>query len=383
MTEQRTMQTPSTSADPQARWMAVISGRERGLSAAAARLFLAHQAVLYRLALAIRNLMCRLPRYVKRVPCPVVSVGNLTIGGTGKTPMVAYLARLAVELGRRPLIVSRGYGGRPGGLNEEARELQRLVPGVPHVQNPNRYRAILDWLARRGCDLAILDDGFQHRRLVRDLDIVLVDALRPFGYGRLLPRGLLREPLAALRRADLVVITRAELVDAAQVARLKRDLQGRLRPGTPILVAEHRPTGLTILDGSRRPAESLRGQDVAAACGIGNPEAFRLTLEHLGACVRLFEIFRDHYPYTPGDLAGLIQAARSAGAKTLVTTGKDFVKWLPLLGSQAAAPSVEVAALEVAMALVEGEDLLRSRVAALGAGTAGDGHAPPQDLSAD
>ena len=383
MSEQRPMQTPSSRADPQARWIALISGQKRGLLAGAARLLLALQAILYRAALAIGSAMCHLPRYVKRVPCSVISVGNLTIGGTGKTPMVAYLARLAAALDRRPLIVSRGYGARPGRLNEEARELERLVPGVPHVQNADRYRAIVDWRTRHACDLVILDDGFQHRRLARDLDIVLVDALRPFGFGRVLPRGLLREPLSALRRADVIVVTRAELVAAAELARLKRDLEPRLRPGTPILVAEHRPTALVMLDGSRRPPESLRGQNVAAACAIGNPEAFRLTVEHLGARVALFETFRDHHPYAPADLAGLIEAARTAGAKTLVTTGKDSVKWLPLMEGQAAAPSVEIGALEVEMALVEGEDLLRGRVAALGAVKAGGEHAPTQDIPAD
>jgi tetraacyldisaccharide 4'-kinase len=361
MNEPRPTRSP---ADPQARWLAIVSGEKRGFGAAAARCFLTHQELLYRFALGVRNLLCRLPGYVKRAPCPVISAGNLTVGGTGKTPMVAYLARLVTEQGKRPLIVSRGYGGRPGTPNEEARELERLCPGVPHVQDAVRFRAICKWTAGHPCDVAILDDGFQHRQLARDLDVVLIDALRPFGFGRLLPRGLLREPLSALRRAEIAIITRAELVDEAELASLKRDLAPLVRPATPILVAQHQLVGLSMLDGSTRPPQWLRGQDVAAACGIGNPEAFRRTLEHLGAQLKLFETFRDHHPYARDDLARLIEAAGDAGAKTLVTTGKDYVKWLPLLGDRQTA-GVEIGALEVAMKLVEGEDVLRSRLTAL------------------
>jgi tetraacyldisaccharide 4'-kinase len=214
-------------------------------------------------------------------------------------------------------------------------------------------------LARNPCDLIILDDGFQHRRLGRDLDIVLIDALQPFGFGRLLPRGLLREPLSALRRADMVVITRAELVDAADLGRIKEAVSLYVRPETPILVAEHRPGALVMLDGSRRPAEWLAKQDVAAACGIGNPEAFRRTIAQLGANVQHFEVFADHHAYAHEDLDRLIAAAAGAGLKTLVTTGKDYVKWQPLLEGRAA-PGVEIAALEVELRMVEGEETLRN-----------------------
>jgi tetraacyldisaccharide 4'-kinase len=345
-------------------WFAVISGERRGIEATLERAALALLAILYRAALATHNLAWRLFGSVKRAPCPVISVGNITVGGTGKTPMVAYLAHLASEMGRRPLILSRGYGGQAGRPNEEARELERLCPGVPHVQNPDRVRAMEEGLSRNQCDLIILDDGFQHRRLGRDLDIVLIDALQPFGFGRLLPRGLLREPLPALARADMVVITRAELVDAADLGRIKESVGLYVRPDTPILVAEHRPGALVMLDGSRRPAESLRGQDIAAACGIGNPEAFRRTIAQLGANVQYFEAFADHHAYTRADLDRLIAAAAAAGCKTLVTTGKDYVKWQPLLEGQAS-PGVEIAALEVELRVVEGEEALRQRLGSI------------------
>ena len=346
-------------------WLAVISGERRGLPAALARCSLSILAGLYRAVLALCDLWFRMPGAAKRAPCPVVSVGNLTVGGTGKTPMVAYLARLVGEMGGRPVILSRGYGGVSGGPNEEAIELARLCPGVPHLQNPDRLAALEGWLAGNPCDVAILDDGFQHRRLARSLDIVLIDALRPFGFGHVLPRGLLREPLSALRRADSVVITRAELVTPEGVKLVTQTISAHVRPGTPVLVAKHEPGGLTMADGSRRDAASLRGRDIAAACGIGNPGAFRRTLENAGAQVRLFEIFPDHYAYSAGDLDRLLRAAEAGCCKTLVTTGKDYVKWQPLLAGRRSLPPVEVAALEVTLRILEGEETLRRQVGAL------------------
>jgi len=340
--------------------MAAASGEAQGLGPVVARAGLAILSAGYRAGLAAANLRRRLPGGVRCAPCPVISVGNLTVGGTGKTPMVAYLADLLVAEGRRPLIVSRGYGAEAGAMNEEARELALRCPDVPHVQDPDRLRAIR--VHADACDVAILDDGFQHRRLARDLDIVLLDGLCPFGYGHLLPRGLLREPPSALRRADVIVITRADLVDRAALAHLKASAVRHAAPGTPVLTAEHRPEGVALADGSRAAPDWLDGRTVAAACGIGNPEAFRRTLQRLGAVVVRLDAFRDHHAYTAGDVARLADAAREAGAGALVTTGKDFVKWQPLLGERPDGDAVPVAALEVAMCLTDGEDDLRRLV---------------------
>jgi len=352
------------------RWLGLVSGEARGVGPSIARAGLTVLASGYRAGLALADLRRRLPGGVRRARCPVASVGNLTVGGTGKTPMVAYLANLVAGEGYRPLIVSRGYGAERGAMNEEARELAERCPGIPHVQGADRLRAVRAYAAAHPCDVAILDDGFQHRRLARDLDIVLLDALRPFGYGHLLPRGLLREPPSALRRADVLVVTRADLVDAEALARVKEAAERYAGTAAPVLTAEHRPAGLVFADGSRAPSEWLAGRTVAAACAIGNPEAFRRTLERLDARVVRLDAFRDHHAYTAEDLSRLAGAAREAGAAALVTTGKDFVKWRPLLADgtfQAAqaegdALSPPVAALEVAMVLTDGEGRLRQRV---------------------
>ena len=343
------------------------------MAASLARAGLGVLSLLYRLGLSVGNLRWLLPGLVRRPPCPVVSVGNLTVGGTGKTPMAACLADLVIELGGAPLIVSRGYGGDEGRPNDEARELQRLCPDVPHVQDADRVRAIRQWVGHHPCDLAILDDGFQHRRCARDLDIVLIDALRPFGYGHLLPRGLLREPLSALRRADVIVITRADLPAADELATLKAKVSGLVPGDTPVLLAEHRPVAIRLADGSRRDLDWLAGREVAAACAIANPQAFRMTLEQLGARVTPFNAFRDHHVYTREDLNRLMAGAEAAGAKTLVTTGKDFVKWFPMIDAGEIAPCLEVAAVDIALRVTEGEDVLRRRVAALLPGSEGQG----------
>jgi len=362
----------ATPGDPRREraWLDLVSGRAVGLSATLARFGLWLLAGLYRAGLALASFRYCLPGADRRIARPVVSVGNLTLGGTGKTPMAAFLARLVTEMGGRPVIVSRGYGAASGAPNEEAMELARLCPGVPCVWNRDRWQAIHDWMWRHPCDLAILDDGFQHRRLARDLDIVLVDALQPFGHGHVLPRGLLREPPSALRRADLVVITRAELVGSREMDALKGRLHGLVRAGVPILVAHHQPSALVRADGSREAPESLRGETVAAACGIGNPEAFRATLQRLGARVEKWDVFPDHHAYASADVERLLSAARSAGLKRLVTTVKDYVKWEPLLADRSERPAVEVVALEVRMAMVEGEGELRAAVQALLPGAA-------------
>jgi tetraacyldisaccharide 4'-kinase len=360
-----TCPTRTTAGDHQSAYLRIISGRSECPCNGVLRWALAPLAVLYRAGLVISNLRYHLPRGVLRAARPVVSVGNLTVGGTGKTPMVALIARLCKELGSEPVIVSRGYHAQPGQANDESMEMERLAPGVPVIQNPDRWKAISDFTWHNPCGMAILDDGFQHRRLARDLDIVLVDATAPFGYGHVLPMGLLREPLSALWRADMVVITRTELVETAAVEEIRRRLVNHLRPGTPILVARNRPSTLLAVDGSRSDAAALKGAAVAAACGIGNPDAFAATLRAAGADVKSFSAFPDHYAYTAEDLANLLKIAEASGLKMLVTTGKDFVKWLPLLVSRQGPAGVEAVALEVVFEIVEGEDVLRQRLARL------------------
>ncbi len=272
------------------------------------------------------------------VPVPVVSVGNLTAGGTGKTPCVAFLARKLGVRGRRVGILSRGYGAprnAPRRENDEARWFEATLPGVERVQDPDRVAGALELLSR-GVDVILLDDGFQHRRLARDLDLVLVDATRPWGLPppsgggapvqACLPRGLLREPPAALARADALVLTRTDQLATRELDALRAELE-RIAPGRPLLCGVHRPVRLCGPDGQMLALAELLGREVDLLSAIGNPEAFQRTLEGLGARVASHRVFPDHHLYSSADLTGL-----GVGGRWLVTTEKDAVK---LAGSRA------------------------------------------------
>jgi tetraacyldisaccharide 4'-kinase len=265
----------------------------------------------------------RLPSY--RAPVPVVSVGNLTLGGTGKTPCVEYIARFYLQLGQRVAILSRGYGGGAAG-NDEARMLATLLPQVPHYQGGDRVALALRAVAQSASQVLILDDGFQHRRLARDLDVVLIDASAPWGGGRLFPRGLLREPLHSLRRADVVLLSRCDQVPASQLEGVRRQL-ATLAPEVPLVETVHEVVGLSNAAGQQRTADWLRGRPAGGFCGLGNPQAFRRTLEQLGAALLGFRTFPDHHRYTSADLTALAHWADSLpGDCVLVTTQKDLVK---------------------------------------------------------
>jgi tetraacyldisaccharide 4'-kinase len=289
-----------------------------------------------------------------RVEVPVVSVGNLSAGGTGKTPFVAFLARRFLARGLRVGLLSRGYGAPRGSaerVNDEARWFAREFPELERVQDPDRLAGAAR-LVERGAELILLDDGFQHRRLARDLDLVLVDATRPWGLpaapggGHVracFPRGFLREPPSALARADALVLSRSDQLAPAARAELLGELAS-FAPGRPILVGVHRPSELYAPDGSRLAPTALEGREVELVSALGNPEAFERTVAALGAVVRAHRTFRDHHRYEARDLAGL-----GGGGRWLVTSEKDAVKLAGL-----AAVHVLAARFE----LVEGEAVL-------------------------
>ena len=343
----------------------LVDGSTRGAGPAAARACLAALAAPYAAAVAARNAAYDAGLLAaRRAPVPVISIGNLTLGGTGKTPLVAWTVRVLAAAGRRPAIVSRGYGAAAGATSDEAAELALLVPGVPHVADRDR-RAGAAAAAAAGADCVVLDDGFQHRRLARDLDVVAIDATDPFGCGRLFPRGLLREPLAGLARAGAVVLTRADAVPAARRREIRAALAAACGPGMPAVwaEAEHRPVALRRHASAAEPLAAVRGRRVAAFAAIGNPAAFRAALEALGADVVHFRAFADHHAYAAADLADLARGAGAARADLAVTTLKDLVKVRrDDLGG------VPLAALEIALVVREGEAELAEIVTRAAAG---------------
>jgi len=308
----------------------------------------------------------------ERLDLPVVSVGNLTAGGTGKTPMVAWVVSYLAGRGLRPGIVSRGYGAARGEDNDEARALALELPDVPHVQDADRARGARGLVDH--ADVVVLDDAFQHRRLARDLDLVLLDATRPWGFpapagqsvshatGAFLPRGLLRESPSALTRAHAICLTRTDQLPAAEVEGLAARV-AEFAPGVPILRTVHAPRGLRDpreeSASSASPAElaDLAGRTVELVSGIGNPAAFEASVRALGAEIAEHRRFPDHHAYVEADLAGLGTAGR-----WVLTTAKDGVK----LGR----PDCELRILEVELAFTAGQQVLEALLDALPPGRA-------------
>lgn len=315
-------------------------------------------APLYRGAVAVRASAYRRGWLQRaRLPVPVISIGNLTFGGTGKTPMVIALVRDLVRRGRRPAVLTRGYrrlddhqvvltGPHPhrqaGEVGDEPLEIARRLPGVPVVVDADRERGGKE-AVRLGADVVVLDDGFQHLRLERDLDVVLVDAGDPWGGGRLPPIGRLREPVAALSRAGAVVITKVPPDWRPVVAEIEAEVD-RVAPALQVFVSRVVPSRLRRPDGEWVEPEELRGRRVYAFAGVGRPAGFADSLREAGAEIVGERWFPDHHAYTGSDAADVVAAAVALDAVP-VTTAKDAVKL---------ADGAAVWVLEVEMAPVEG-----------------------------
>ena len=314
----------------------IWNGKRPKEKAGPLRGFLRILSILYGGTIALRNRLYDrgLIRQAK-LPCPVVSVGNLTVGGTGKTPTVIFLANLLKERGYRPAVLSRGYGGNAKASVNIVSDGNRIIlgwrdagdepiliagaaPGVPVLTGGRRFLTGRAAIERFGANVLILDDAFQHRSLFRNLDIVLVDAVRPFGNGFILPRGPLREMPEALRRAHLLIRTGAEADPTVP-------LQGA--SGLPSFRGIHRPLGLVEAETGRvLPLAELKGRRVFAFAGIGRPEAFRKSLAGLGVEFASFRAFPDHHLYSRTDIDALRRLAGENSAGRIVTTEKDAVR---------------------------------------------------------
>ncbi|MDP3722162.1 MAG: tetraacyldisaccharide 4'-kinase [Candidatus Omnitrophota bacterium] len=319
-------------------------------------------------------------------PCRVVSVGNLTVGGTGKTACVELLARKLTAMGRRVAVLSRGYGGsrrgvswlrwddgrliadgrplsHPDGIADEPRLLAMRLRGVPVIVGGRRDRTA--WVACRdfACDTVVLDDGFQHRRLRRDCEIVLIHSRMPLGGWALLPRGPMREPLSSLKRSHVIVITRAD--DAlGQVGALGERLRS-LNPEATLLTAAHQPTSLIDgLTGKPEPLQRLDGRRVGLVSSIGDPAGFDATIRRLQAAVSWHRAFPDHHPYRPADWQALCDQVRASQVEALVTTEKDWVRLKPLALARGGCEA-PVWILGVRMQMLSGEEALDARLVRL------------------
>jgi tetraacyldisaccharide 4'-kinase len=304
-------------------WFDLITGKRRGLLASLLRGVLIGASVRFGLANRLRNKLYDWGWLrTHHAAVPVVVVGNLTMGGTGKTPAVEYIARYYRQHGRRVAILSRGYGASDG-RNDEALVLEANLDDVPHLQAADRVASAHTAVEELESELLVLDDGFQHRRLHRDLDIVLVDATQPLDW--CLPAGLLREPRSGLRRANAIIVTRSDQAATSELQTLRQVIT-RHAPRRPIALARHAPIALHNTH-EEIPPEALRGKTVAALCGIGNPSGFLTTLRMLGATIVDQKTYPDHHAYQRRDVVEIETWARGLPADTwLVTTQKDWVK---------------------------------------------------------
>jgi len=300
----------------------------------------------------------RIPGMRKRVAAHVVSVGNITVGGSGKTPVVEMYAKKWLGKGKKVAIVSRGYGKTrefaqqsampeklrpPEGVRvvsdgsgavylsaeeagDEPHMLAKRVPEAVVLVSKNRLVACRFAVETLGVEAIVLDDGFQHLRLHRDEDVVAVDATNPFGNGHMLPRGILREPLTSLRRATQILITKILPESDVSISELQTELQSTA-PNVLVSTTRYVPTHLAVHStADTLSLQHLDGKKVVAFCGIADPAFFERTLTHLGAHVVHIRPFPDHYRYTSGDLASIDKDAGEHNADAIVTTEKDMVR---------------------------------------------------------
>lgn len=366
-------------SDFETRWRSLVAGEERAWWAPPARLGLRALSGIYgALVSAYRSGFDLGLLSVTTLPCAIVAVGNITVGGTGKTTTVRWLVRALQEWGVRPVVLSYGYRAGaskseknavtvvagPEGVREpvevsgdEPQMLARSLPGTPLLIGRKRIQSGQRAWDEFRPDVCVLDDAFQYWRLKKDLEIVLINAANPFGYGRLLPAGMLREPLRGLRRADAVIITHAAALTPESRERLTKALR-KWKPTMVIAEAVHVPVRLRDHHtGALLPLESLRGQRWLALCGLGQPESFEATLAEVGVAEAAPARFPDHHAYSQPELEASVARVRSGGLAGIVTTEKDAVK---IPAGWVSACSCYV--LEVDLQFRSGQDAIESLV---------------------
>ena len=341
----------------------------------------------YYLAIKLRWLIYKLAVIPKtKLPCTVVSVGNITWGGTGKTPAVIMIAKLLREKGKRVAVLSRGYGRRKKKdkkskisivsdgkrlilssreAGDEPFLLSKNLPNVPVIVGKNRIKGGKYTIDRFGTEVVVLDDGFQYWRLNRDIDIVTIDCLNPYGKGYLIPRGSLREPLSHLSRADIFLLTRVNFVSRDDLQRIIGDL-GKVNPRSIILESVHRPKYLQgTFSGEKKSLDFIKGKKVVAFSSIGNPYSFEKTLEDLGA--KIVKIFRfpDHYDYQGNDLGKIEATYRTdleKGEVIAVTTEKDGVRLERVISPETDRAFWEIWILKIELEIVRGKEEWRRKI---------------------
>lgn len=343
----------------------LISGQNKSYIAVLINMLLAVTAMGYMLVIRLRNLLYD-KSFFKTYRCDpaVISVGNITLGGTGKTPLVIWLCKLLQQQNVPCAILTRGYKTR--GTSHESQEaiidepaiLAESCPQAKVIVNPDRVAGASEAIRNFNAKVLVMDDGFQHRQLGRDLNIVTMDATRPFGYGKIFPAGLLREPMNSLKRAHAVVITRCDQISELELDQIEHKLK-TFNPNLILARSIHAVACVKTHDNKNIDIEYLNGKKIFAFCGIGNPDTFFNTLRAMGGELAGSKIFNDHYLFTEACLNDIYKHAGDAKAEMILTTQKDWTKIGRLtLGTR----HIPLAYLVVDIKFLAGEDKLRSLI---------------------
>jgi len=305
-----------------------------------------------------------------RLPVPVISVGNITMGGTGKTPVVEYIAKYLQGKNKKIAILSRGYAAnirQENSLsinsicNDEYLLFKENIPDIPNLLNKDGVKSGLEAIKHFQAEYLLLDDGFQHLRLARDLDIVIIDALNPFGYEHVVPRGMLREPLEELKRADMIILTHVDQCNHDKIEFIIERLRKIVRD-IPVVETIHKPTRLESIIGSESVEITyLHDKKVFAFCAIGNPVSFRKSIESLGAELLGFHEFSDHHLYTPSELRELNIEAQKIAPDAIIITQKDKVK----IKNTCNLWDFPLYALKMEICIVKGNEIFENKINAL------------------
>jgi tetraacyldisaccharide 4'-kinase len=365
-------------------YRSIISGERAGAAPAILRFVLEVVSWFYALIVGVRNLLYDFGILKQtRRPVPVISVGNITTGGTGKTPTVIMLVKELKRLGRNPAVLTRGYGALKGEKSDEVLVIEHECPGVPIVVNPDRVAGGKYAIEVHKADILVLDDGFQHRRLARDLNIVLIDATEPMGIPGVIPRGTWREPPFNLKRANMIMLTRCEQV-SDQLADLAAGLLTQWV--SPRAIFQQRTAVAGLIDGNENPVALVAGgRRVIAFAGVGNPNGFLHTVRSLGMHVSSALWFDDHHHYDPKtDFRPLLKVSAERRIEAWITTLKDWVKLrgqaIPNAAPGKPAPPIWHVRIEARLRPHE-QEILKARLATLNAPPAGETPQPSPVVS--
>lgn len=326
----------------------IITEQPKGPLGFALKFLLIFISLFYLLAVKLRLGLYNLGIFKScRLRSPVISVGNITWGGTGKTPLVEAICLYFKSHHKRVALLTRGYG------MDEDKVLTESMPGVSVLVGKDRIKNAGSAEERCSFDIFVLDDGFQHKRIKRDIDIVAINATDPFGSGLLIPAGILREPISHLSRADLVVITRSDLVGQEELNRIKDDVL-RVNPDVEIFGSTHQPVFFYTSKEQTRDPEYIKAKQICAISALGDNHSFAKTLKNMGADIKLKFFYMDHHRYLKEQIDEILKVCEHNDVDTVVTTQKDWIKLKGLLTTPSA-ERIEFLILHIKLKLYDEE----------------------------